>query len=78
MPVVISENLAVLIVVALLSAGYVMPLLKKIKRFRVAEFFAVFVLGGFIWNSIWQEVLHNGAFTYAVGRWSAPWNVNLR
>lgn len=79
MPVVISENLAVLIVVALLSAGYVMPLLKKIKRFRVAEFFAVFVLGLALSGGLYlaREVLHNGAFTYAVGGWSAPWGIEL-
>lgn len=75
----LSENLAVLIIVALLSAAYIMPLLTKIRRFRVAEFFAVLMLGLALTGGVYlaREILHNGAFTYAVGGWSAPWGIEL-
>ncbi|HBN95658.1 MAG TPA: monovalent cation/H+ antiporter subunit D family protein, partial [Firmicutes bacterium] len=79
MPGAISENLAVLIVVALLSTAYIMPLLTKIGRFRVAEFFAVFMLALALSGGVYlaREILHNGAFTYAVGGWPAPWGIEL-
>lgn len=75
----IRENLPVLIVVTLLSSAYIMPLLTKIRRFPVAEFFAVAILslaltGG---TFVAREVLHNGVFTYPVGGWPAPWGIEL-
>jgi multicomponent Na+:H+ antiporter subunit D len=75
----ISENLSVLIVVALLSTAYIMPLLTKIRRFKVAEFFAVFMLGLALSGGVYvaSEILHNGSFIYAVGGWSAPWGIEL-
>lgn len=79
MPLAVRDNLAVLIVVALLSTAYVMPLLSKIRRFRVAEFFAVFMLGLALSGGIYlaREILYHGSFTYAVGGWPAPWGIQL-
>jgi multicomponent Na+:H+ antiporter subunit D len=79
MPGAIRENLAVLIVVALLSTAYIMPLLTKIRRFLVAEFFAAFMLALASSGGLYlaREILHHGAFTYAVGGWPAPWGIEL-
>ncbi len=79
MPFVIRDNIAVLIVVALLSTAYIMPLLTRIRRFRVAEFIAVGMLGLALSGGIYlaREILHHGAFTYAVGGWPAPWGIEL-
>ncbi len=76
---VIRENISVLIVVALLSTAYAMPLLTKIRRFKVAEYFAVFMLGLALSGGVYlaREILHNGAFSYAVGGWPAPWGIEL-
>lgn len=75
----IRDNLPVLLVVTLLSSAYILPVLTKVRRFRVAEFFAVLVLvitlGGGTYLA--REVLHNGSFRYIVGGWPAPWGIEL-
>lgn len=79
MSLVVRDNLPVLIVVALLSSAYVMPLLTKIRRFRFAEFFAVFMIALALSGGIYlgQGILNHGSFTYAVGGWAAPWGIEL-
>ena len=79
MPLAIRDNLPVLIVVTLLSSAYVMPLLTKVRRFRLAEFFAVFMIGLALTGGIYlaQGILQHGSFTYAVGGWAAPWGIEL-
>lgn len=79
MALAFRDNLAVLVVVALLSTAYIMPLLTKIRRFRVAEYFAVAMLGLALSGGIYlaREILLHGTFTYAVGGWPAPWGIEL-
>lgn len=79
MATAISENLPVLLVVMLLSTAYILPVLTRVRRFRLVEIFSILALcltlvGG---AYLAKEVLHNGSFHYQVGGWPAPWGIEL-
>ncbi|HHU61056.1 MAG: proton-conducting transporter membrane subunit [Bacillota bacterium] len=79
MAAAVKDNLPVLLIVTLLSSAYLLPILTRVRKFRLVEFFAVFVLaltftGGVV---LAYKVLATGAFNYIVGGWPAPWGIEL-
>ena len=75
----IRGNLPVLLVVTLLSSAYILPIFTKVRRIRLAELFAIAVLGCTLAGGMYlsREVLQNGSFQYIVGGWPAPWGIEL-